>query len=108
MAGRQNYNRYNEFLLNGQQTIVPHVSLPSKSTDKRYIYKLGQSRMDKISQQYYSTPTFGWLIMAANSVYGCDEWSIPDGAILTIPFPLVASLQDYKNELDNHFFYYGR
>jgi hypothetical protein len=46
--------------------------------------------------------------MAANSVYGCDEWSIPDGAILTIPFPLVASLQDYNNELDNHFFYYGR
>jgi hypothetical protein len=108
MAGRQNYNRYNEFLLNGQQTIVPHVSLPSKSTDKRYIYKLGQSRLDKISQQYYSSPTFGWLIMEANSVYGCDEWSIPDGAILTIPFPLVASLQDYKNELDNHFFYYGR
>jgi hypothetical protein len=64
--------------------------------------------MDKISQQYYSTPTFGWLILAANGFYGCDEWSIPDGAILTIPFPLVASLQDYKNQLDNHFFYYGR
>ena len=108
MAGRQNYNRYNEFLLNGAQTIVPHVPLPSKSTDKRYIYKLGQSRMDKISQQYYNTPTFGWLILAANTVYASEEWSIPDGAILTIPFPLVASLQDYKNELDNHFFYYGR
>jgi hypothetical protein len=108
MEGRQNYNRYNEFLLNGTQTIVPHVSLPSKSTDKRYIYKVGQSRMDKISQQYYNSPTFGWLILAANTVYGCEEWTIPDGAILTIPFPLVASLQDYKNELDNHFFYYGR
>jgi len=108
MVGRQNYNRYNEFLLNGEQTIVPHVPLPNKSTDKRFIYKLGQSRMDKISQQYYNSPTFGWLILAANTAYGGEEWSIPDGAILTIPFPLVASLQDYKNELDNHFFYYGR
>jgi hypothetical protein len=72
MEGRQNYNRYNEFLLNGTQTIVPHVPLPSKSTDKRYIYKVGQSRMDKISQQYYNSPTFGWLILAANTVYGCE------------------------------------
>jgi hypothetical protein len=108
MAGRQNYNRYNEFLLNGEQTIVPHVSLPSKSTDKKYIYKLGQTRMDKISQQYYGTPTFGWLILAANPIFGGIEWNIPDAAILTIPYPLINSLQDYKNSLENHFFYYGR
>jgi hypothetical protein len=108
MANRQTYNRYNTFLINGEQTVVPYVNLPSKTTDKRYIYKVGQSRMDKISQQYYGTPTFGWLILASNSIYGGEEWNIPDGAILTIPFPLVASLQDYKNELNNHFFYYGR
>lgn len=105
---RQTYNRYSDFILNGTQTIVPYVDIPTKSTDKRYIYKVGQSRMDKISQQYYDTPTFGWLIMLANPVYGGQEWSIPDGAILNIPFPLVASLQDYKNQLENHFFYYGR
>ena len=108
MANRQTYNRYNTFLINGEQTVVPYVNLPSKTTDKRYIYKVGQSRMDKVSQQYYGTPTFGWLILMANSIYGGEEWNIPDGTILTIPFPLVASLQDYKNELNNHFFYYGR
>jgi hypothetical protein len=27
---------------------------------------------------------------------------------LTIPYPLVTSLQDYKNALDNYYFYYGR
>ena len=108
MTNRQNYNRYNEFLLNGQQTIVPYVAMPGKSTDKKYIYKISQSRLDKISQQYYGSPTFGWLIMSANPVYGGSEWNIPDSGILTIPFPLVASLQDYKNQLDNHFFYYGR
>lgn len=105
---RQTYNRYDTFLINGQQTIVPYITLPSKTTDKRHIYKVSQSRMDKISQQYYGSPTFGWLIMMANPIFGGEEWNIPDGSILTIPFPLIASLQDYKNELNNHFFYYGR
>lgn len=104
----QTYNRYSTFLINGEQTVVPYINLPTKSTDKKYIYKVGQSRLDKISQQYYNSPTFGWLIMTANPIYGGNEWNIPDGTILTIPFPLVASLQDYKNQLDNHFFYYGR
>lgn len=105
---RQTYARYDTFLINGQQTIVPYINIPSKTTDKRHIYKVSQSRMDKVSQQYYGSPTFGWLIMLANPIFGNEEWNIPDGSILTIPFPLVASLQDYKNELNNHFFYYGR
>ena len=108
MNNRQNYNRYNEFLSNGEQSVVPYISISSKSSDKRYIYKVGQSRLDKISQQYYGTPTFGWLILASNPIYSGDEWSIPDAAILTIPFPLVSSLQEYKSQLDNHFYYYGR
>ena len=105
---RQFYNRYGDFIINGQQTIVPYITLPSKTTDKRYIFKSGLSRLDKISQQYYGSPGFGWLIMMSNPNYGGDEFNIPDGTILTIPFPLVSSLQDYKNELNNHFFYYGR
>ncbi len=105
---RQGYNRYSDFLINGEQTIVPYIKLPAKSTDKRYIYKVAMSRMDKISQQYYGTPTFGWLILLANPIYAGLEWNIPDGTILTIPYPLVTSLQDYKTELNNHFFYYGR
>jgi hypothetical protein len=105
---RQSYQRYNDFLINGEQTVVPYINLPTKTTDKRYIYKVGQSRMDKMSQQYYGSPTFGWLILVANPIWGGEEWNIPDGTILTIPFPLIPSLQDYKNELSNHFFYYGR
>ena len=108
MLNRQYYHRYNDFLVDGQQTVVTYVSLPSKSTDKQYIYVVGQSRLDKVSQQYYGSPTFGWLILIANPIYGGNEFDIPDGSILTIPFPLVASLQDYKTQLNNHFYYYGR
>jgi hypothetical protein len=105
---RQYFNRYSEFNINGNQTVVPYISLPQKTSDKNYIYKVGRSRLDKVSQQYYGTPYFGWLILLANPIAGGQEWNISDGTVLTIPFPLVASLQDYKNALNTHFFYYGR
>jgi hypothetical protein len=108
MASRQIYKRYDEFLINGQQTVVPFVKIPNKSTDKRHIYLVDQSRLDKISQQYYGSPTFGWLILMANPQYGGTEWNIPEGSVLTIPYPLITSLQDYKNELDLYFYYYGK
>lgn len=104
----QYFNRYNQFLQNGEQKVVPYINLPAKSSDKRHIYKAGITRLDKVSQQYYNTPFFGWLIMQANPQYTGLEFNIPDGAVLTIPFPLLSSLQDYKSSLDNYFFYYGR
>ena len=104
----QYYNRYNSFLFNGEQTVVPYVRLTSKSTDRRYTYKIGRSRLDKISQQFYDTPYFGWLILQCNPQCGGMENNIPDGYPLRIPFPLESSLLDYKNQLDNYFFYYGR
>ena len=104
----QYYNRYTNFLVNGEQTVVPFVQVPQKTTDKTYIYKVGRSRLDKISQEYYGSPFFGWLILQANPQYGGLENFIPDGAILIIPFPLLPSLQDYKGALTTHFYYYGR
>lgn len=105
---QQYYNRYSVFLQNGQQTVVPYVNLPSKPSDKKHIYRVGQSRLDKISQQHYNSPLFGWLIMQANPRYTGMETNIPDGAVLTIPYPLLTSVQEYKSAIDNHFFYYGR
>ena len=102
------YNRYGQFLLNGEQTVVPGLNLPRKSTDIKYVFRAGVSRLDKISQEYYGSPFFGWLILQANPQFGGLENNIYDGAILTVPFPLVASLQDYKASIENYFYYYGR
>jgi hypothetical protein len=102
------YNRYSNFLINGEQTVVPYVNLPTKVSDRTYIYKVGMSRLDKVSQEFYGTPYFGWLILQANPQFGGLENFIFDGAILTIPFPLIPSLQDYKGAIENHFYYYGR
>lgn len=104
----QYYNRYENLIVNGVQTIIPGVKIPAKSTDKIYIYRTGISRLDKVSQTYYGTPFFGWLILQANQEYGGSEISIPDNATLKIPFPLLSSLLDYKSALDTHFYYYGR
>ena len=104
----QYYNRYTNFLINGKQTVVPFVNIPQKTTDVTYVYKVGRTRLDKVSQEYYGTPFFSWLILQANPQYGGLENTIPDGAILIIPFPLLPSLQDYKGALNNHFYYYGR
>jgi hypothetical protein len=102
------YNRYQNFLINGNQTVVPYLKLPQRATDQRYLYVKNKSRLDKISYEKYGAPYFGWLILAANPLYGGLETNIPDGTILVIPFPLVAALQDYKSALDTHIFYYGR
>jgi hypothetical protein len=102
------YNRYQQFLIDGEQTVVPFVTLPRKGTDVKYIFRAGISRTDKISQQYYNSPYFGWLIMAANPEFGGLEWNIPDNAVIVVPYPLNASLQDYNNSLKTRFYYYGR
>jgi hypothetical protein len=104
----QYFNRYQNFLINGNQTVVPYVTLPARTTDQRYIYRENQSRLDKISFEKYGTPYFGWLILVANPIYGGLETNIPDGAVLNIPYPLLAALLDYKNAIDTHIFYYGR
>lgn len=101
-------NRYNNFLINGNPTVVPFLKIPLRSSDQKYVYRTNQSRLDKISFEKYGTPYFGWLILASNAIYGGLEQNIPDGTILIIPFPLVAALQDYKSALDTHIFYYGR
>ena len=102
------FNRYNQFLINGEQTVVPHVTIPTKSTDVKYIYRAGITRLDKISQEYYASPYFGWLILIANPQFGGLEWNIPDNSVINVPYPLVASLQDYSNSLKTRFYYYGR
>jgi hypothetical protein len=77
----QYYNRYTLFQVNGQQTVVPFVTLNGKPSDKVYVYKVAVSRLDKVSQEYYGTPFFGWLILQANPEFGGLENNIYDGAV---------------------------
>lgn len=102
------FNRYYNFLIEGRQTVVPYVKIAQKPSDITTFYKVGVTRLDKVSQEFYQTPFFGWLILSANPEFGGLEWNIPDNAVIRVPFPLVQSVQDYEAALKTHFYYYGR
>ena len=104
---RDYFDRYQFFIENGEFKIVPGIQLEIKSTDKYYHYRNGKDRLDKLSQEYYGSPTFGWLIMVANPTITGMEFEIPDNFYLRIPFPLVTSLQDYKRAVELYNLYYG-
>jgi hypothetical protein len=104
---RQYYNRYQDFLVEGEFKIVPGIELPVKGTDKYHQYKKGKDRLDKISEEFYNSPLYGWLIMQANPIIGSLEFEIPDNAYIRIPFPLITSLQDYKRGIELYQLYYG-
>jgi len=104
---RQYYNRYEEFEVDGNFQIVPGIEIPIKSTDKYITYKKGKTRLDKLSNEFYNTPVFGWLILLANPLSGSIEFQIPDNFTLRIPLPLVATLQDYQREIELYKLYYG-
>jgi hypothetical protein len=104
---REYFDRYQFFEQDGNFRIVPGIEIPIKTTDKYLFYKRGRTRLDKVSQDYYNTPTFGWLILLANPSVGGLEFEIPDNFLLRIPFPLITTLQDYKRGVDLYNLYYG-
>lgn len=104
---RDYFDRYQFFIENGEYKIVPGIKLDIKATDKYMVFRSDIDRLDKISQDYYGSPTFGWLIMVANPSITGMEFEIPNNTYLRIPFPLVTSLQDYKRAVELYKLYYG-
>jgi len=104
---RQYFDRYQFFIEDGKFRIVPGIEIPIKSSDRYMFYKKGRDRFDKISQDYYGSPVFGWLILQANPTAGSIEFEIPDNTVIRVPFPLTTSLQDYKRSIELYNLYYG-
>jgi hypothetical protein len=103
----QYFDRYQYFLEDGEYKVIPGIEIPLKKSDKFIQYKKGKDRFDKMSQEYYNTPLFGWLIMLANPQLGSIEFEIADNSTVRIPFPLTNSLQDYKRGVELYKLYYG-
>ena len=101
------FDRYKEFRNNGSTYTLPMIKLQPMSGDKYVAYRLGSTRMDKLSQTYYGNPWHGFLIMCANPEFGGLEFSIPDKTILRIPFPLNDAIQQYNNLVGDFINLYG-
>ena len=104
---RQYFNRYQYYITDGEFRIVPGIEVPIKGTDKYLQFKKGKDRLDKLSQEYYNSPLYGWLIMLANPLAGSLEFEIPNNFFIRIPYPLVNSLQDYTTAVELYNLYYG-
>mgnify|MGYP003328558621 FL=1 len=101
------FNRYKTLDSDTKHISPPFIKLTEKSTDLFTVYITGKSRLDKMSQQYYSVPYYGWLILMANPDVAPTEWEIPDNTTLRIPYPLQDTLREYETKLKNRIAYYG-
>lgn len=105
---QQYYDRYNRFRSDTNFKFVPGIKIPEKTSDKYLTYKVGETRFDVLSQKYYDSPYYGWLIMLANPEFGGLEFSIPNNKVIRIPFPLTQSVNDYLAGVDEYFRLYVR
>lgn len=105
--GQQYFDRYDRFRSDNDFKPLPGISIPEKNTDKYLTYKVGVTRFDILSNNYYNSPYFGWLIMLANPEFGGLEFNIPNNKRIRIPFPLKPSIDDYINGIDRYMKLYG-
>ena len=101
------FDRYQSFRQNGNILAVPFIEIPQKNSDMWAYYRVGQTRLDLLSYQYYNNPNYGWLILQANPQYGSLEFKIPDGSKLRIPYPLEMTIQQYQMDIDEYMRLYG-
>lgn len=101
------YSRYKSFISNGKCYKVPFIEVPYNDSDIYTTYKVGKSRLDLISYQYYNDPNYGWLILQANPSVGSLEFSIQDDTRLRVPYPLETAIQGYESNIKSYDKLYG-
>jgi hypothetical protein len=101
------YDRYEEFRSNDKMKPIPGLVLTQTNGDKTVLYKLGETRLDKLSNTYYNSPYFGWLIMSANPQFGGLEFLIPDQTIIVVPFPFEDAISRYIQLVNSYKLLYG-
>lgn len=101
------YNRYTSFLVGNQYSKIPFIEVPLSASDKYTYYKVGETRLDLLSYQYYDDPNYGWFILQANPSAGPLEYKIEDRTKLRIPYPLNTALNAYENEIEKYKRLYG-
>lgn len=101
------FDRYQDFRFNSTIKPIPGLKIDVADTDKSIVYKLGDTRLDKVSNTYYNTPYYNWLILLANQQFGGLEFKIPDQSIIVIPFPFESAINRYIAAVNNYIALYG-
>lgn len=104
---RSYYDRYGDFKNNGEYEFIPFIKLTQKQSDIKISYNRDRDRLDVISNKYYGSPYYGWLILMVNPQYGGLEFNIPNESVIRIPYPLTDTLQEYQGKVETHKKLYG-
>jgi hypothetical protein len=96
---KNDYDRY-EILKNTDGTIntVPFIKITEADSDLSIEWNPNISRLDKIANKYYSNPFYDFLILLANPQY-VDQFDIPQGVTIRIPFPLERAKNEYETQI---------
>lgn len=78
---------------------VKYPEIPYLDSDI-YVYTTIGDRLDKLSQQYYGSPEYYWVIASANPDVGLNSLYIPEGAQIRIPINLNNIILSFK-QLNN-------
>ena len=95
------YDRYSVLKSVSPNELMPLVKLPVNGTDKYEYWNSNLHRYDKLAYKYYGNPFYDFLIIYANTEY-INEFDIPDGALIRIPFPLSKAKSDYIDLLNKY------
>lgn len=101
---KQYFDRYNSFRIDNKVKCLPYIKIPVQTSDIFINYNR-RTRLDIVSQTYYGTPYYGWLILQANPGYSL-EFDIPEGSVIRIPFPLNPALSAYQEKINTYNFLY--
>lgn len=83
---------------NHQEKIFkPKINLSDNENDVTIIWDSKEYRTDQLSNKYYGTPFFDFIIKEKNAHLGVDEWEWENGSLITIPLPLNRVVQEYFN-----------
>jgi len=90
------YDRYSKFRSDGQVKLLPFLKIDEEGSDLYIVFEKDTMRFDNLSYKYYGDPDYAWLILQANPQIGGYEYSILDGTVLRIPYPLSSAINRYE------------
>lgn len=93
------YDRYREITSNGNVLVSPKIKIEERNTDKYITFKKGQTKLFEVSDRFYNSPFFSFIIHAANPNVPSLEPEIENNTLIRIPFPLESAISDYRNSI---------
>jgi hypothetical protein len=90
------YDRYSKFRSDGQVKLLPFLKIDEEGSDLYIVFEKDTMRFDNLSYKYYGDADYAWLILQANPQIGGYEYSVADGTVLRIPYPLSSAINRYE------------